>query len=189
MIELTCNTKDLIEALRRVWAPHSRRKKLIHTIQVSMEVYSDSLLFNAIGAISHVPCKRTSSTRYIVSVPLDHLYQVIKTYSTPEINISIADGKITCGTITFGGVSINQLDESEEHIRVDIPINYTDVDLLRLRSKYTEKDIIRNGLYIKLETAEHELSKNISKALKSLKKYGVTHTDIQQLIYHEYINT
>lgn len=182
-ITFISNTRELTEALHFVWAPHARKKKILPTIQVAIELYEDSLMLNAFGSISHVKCQRTSKEMWRVVLPLDYFYQVTKSFSKPEISISIEDDRVTCENFSFRGAIVTKLDIDQKNVLVQIPINFEPNDILALRAKYSIQDLTNNRLLSKVEKYEDELNTDITRALKFLSKYDLSHKDLVDLIY------
>lgn len=181
-IDFTSKTKELLNALHFVRHPHSKRKKVLYSIQVIMELYEDSYALNVLGAYSHGKCQRKSNKRWKINIPLDHFYQIIKSYPEEEIKIIFEDGKMICGKVKIGGISIKPFGEDDEIKNIELPINCTNNDLLKLRFNYSEKALLENGILGKVEQVENKLNEDLAKAHYHIKKYGILNKDLMELI-------
>ncbi|PCH67000.1 MAG: hypothetical protein COC01_06780 [Bacteroidetes bacterium] len=66
---------------------------------------------------------------------------------------------------------------------IQIPINYKDIDLLRLRHEgYTEEELEFNKITELIDTAEQSLKRKMAAAVSNLKEYGVKYEEIEGLV-------
>lgn len=91
----------------------------------------------------------------------------------------IEDGEMSIGSLTVGAKTT--FIEVERGLRtIDLPLNYTDLDLIFLKTgKYTKEELAFNNLNLIIELAERNLEKNIEKAARMLKMYGINKTELE----------
>lgn len=75
-----------------------------------------------------------------------------------------------------------QNNHPENKVTLDLPLNYTDLDILKLRNQTSEKQLEIVNAKRLIEQAEKRLEINIELAYKTLKDYGVNKNEIIQLI-------
>jgi len=74
--------------------------------------------------------------------------------------------------------------ENDEILRtIHLPINYKDMDLLRLETEgYTWQEVMFNNLGAQVISAEDNLKRNILLLYRKLSQYGVTREEIEGLV-------
>lgn len=66
---------------------------------------------------------------------------------------------------------------------IDIPMNYTIPDILRLSQKYTEEEIEFNKLTDAIQSAFKSLANDTKLVTSKLKKYGFSKMEIEKFIH------
>jgi len=181
-IAFTASTKELLDGLTRLRAVQTGGKKMMLYHYVDVDLYADSISLTCTGATLLVKCISENKDKKRVSVPLEHFYQIVKVYSKSEITVSFEGNKMTCGNVKIGGINIEELDNSSLPAYLNLPINYTDRDLLRLISKVDQKEKLSGGLSNLIAQAEVRLEQNISQALALLEQYGVSRKDLLEFV-------
>lgn len=90
------------------------------------------------------------------------------------------------GVVTFGGSSLEsdaiKIVHLENQPKIDLPINYSDLDLLRSESQYSFEELKRMNLFSKIDKARENLDRSIRAALSELSVYGLKYDDIEKII-------
>lgn len=179
-IAFSAVTKELLDGLTRLRAVQKGGKKTMLYLPVDLDLYADGISLTCTGATLLVKCLRENKDRYRATIPLEHFYQIVKAYPKSEITVSFEGNKMTCGNVTIGGIRISELPNPSTTSDLNLPINYTDKDLLRLKYNFEEK--VSGGLSNLILQAEARLDQNISKTLTLLGEYGVSSHDLLELV-------
>ncbi len=132
------------------------------------------------GALFEMPCVTRGTCKFTISVL--YLNDIIKTNKEEEIKIIVGEKSITLGKLTVPVQAIFFEDDTVLRT-IDLPLNFTDADLLRLnRSVYTAEELAFNKLEKKIAKASEALDTNMMKAESLLKKYGVNYADVVLMV-------
>ena len=123
-----------------------------------------------------------------VSLPFFYLYDIIEKSSKQLLEISIEKDQMTINSLTIG-VSTTFFEDDRILRTINIPLNYSDKDLLLLKKgRYTHEELEFNKLISKIEVAEINLEKNLEKAYQILKPYGLKKAELRSFI-SKYLST
>jgi hypothetical protein len=117
-----------------------------------------------------------------VTLPFFYLYDIIEKSKNPLLEISLSRNQMTINELTVGAVT--SFFEDDRILRtIDLPLNYTDKDLIMLKKdKYTQEELAFNKLIPEIEEAEKNLEKKIEQVYQILKLYGIKKADLKSLI-------
>ena len=117
-----------------------------------------------------------------VTLPFFYLYDIIEKSDKPVLEVSLGKNQMTINSLTIG-VTTTFFEDDRILRTIDIPLNYSDKDLLLLKkSKYTQEELAFNKLIPEIEEAERNLERNIEKAYQILKLYGIKKPEIKSLV-------
>ena len=180
MVTFKTNTKDLLQTLKQVkGAVHGKGAKARATT-CEITVIDNKASFAVPGAVFSLPCSTQGTCK--ATVPFLHFVEIIKSTQTPETEITITEDNLKAGIVTIRAKTIFFRDDLVLRT-IDLPINYTEGDLLRLvaSTRYTEKELEFNKLVSKIDRAQDSLKDNLFAAYKHLKQYGVTYEELEEL--------
>ncbi|MBK7037862.1 MAG: hypothetical protein IPH42_16350 [Bacteroidetes bacterium] len=85
------------------------------------------------------------------------------------------------GKFTLNNINIS-IAHVENIIKIDLPINYTLIDLLALKKYYSAEDLKANNLIKLINDAESIRDKSLHKALQQLKPFGFSYEELNSII-------
>ena len=132
------------------------------------------------GAIFTLTCKTKGVAK--LTIPFLYLWDIIKNHNSPDIAMIINKGEVTLGPVTF--MATTCFIEDDKILRtIQLPINYTDADLLRLTKQgYTQEELDFNRMTKMINDARKRLDDRIKKAAELFKDLGVTKEEIQVIV-------
>jgi hypothetical protein len=185
-IRLECGLVNIQEADKhhRVALPKSKKERAKAILEMNFKPQEVQL--SVIGAMYRL---RTSSGCYAkVLLPFVFFDTIVKDWKG-EVFVASFDN----GVITFGGSSLEsdaiKIIHPENQPKIDLPINYSDLDLLRSELQYSFKELERMNLISKIDKARENLDEAIRISLSHLSVYGIKYDDIEKLIMEKISNT
>lgn len=181
---LICKTSELNDAMKflSIAVPKNRRGKL-YSLEITIK--TNEVIFVAIGATRVLFCKCEGPVK--VSIPFLYFYDIVKNIKTFSTQIAISEGTMTIGNLTVKASTFFFNDDSILR-SIKLPINYSIVDILRLRDQYTPEEIEFNKMDILIKKTITEIDKDINLSYRTLKKYGVTSAEIRKLVHERILN-
>lgn len=177
--EFICLKKDAVSRISRMKKLTKSTSKKSATIEI--RVHPLYVTFHAVGFQEKLFCETKGVGAYTMS--LEYFLQLLKDTQGEKIHPQFKDNGMYLGGLFSKGVGYKiQCTHPENAVTLDLPINYRDVDLLRLRGKVTDEELELTNDSTIIEAAEERLEKNIHEALKVLKEYGVTKEDLINLV-------
>jgi len=117
------------------------------------------------------------------TLSLEYFFQVLTDYTGAVFSPTFKNGEMQAGGLFTKGLGFKiQNNHPENKVTLDLPLNYTDLDILKLRNQTSEKQLEIVNAKRLIEQAEKRLEINIELAYKTLKDYGVNKNEIIQLI-------
>jgi len=96
------------------------------------------------------------------------------------------------GVVTFSGSALEsdsiKIIHPENQPKIDLPINYSNLNLLQLEFQYSYEELDRMNLLSKIDKAKENLDESIRKALSALSVYGVKYDDLEKIVRGKIIN-
>ena len=175
----SCKTSELLKVLKFL---HVAIPKKVKSFQRIMEVTikTNEVIFVVPGASKTLNCTAKGPAKFTMSFP--YFYDMASTSLKSTSNISIGDyfmifngSTVHVETFFFQDYSILR--------SVDIPMNYTIPDILRLSQKYTEEEIEFNKLTEAIQVAFKSLANDTKLVTSKLKKYGFSQPEIEKFIH------
>ena len=180
MASFKIKTKDFLEILKRIKVAVGRRSPRSIATTCEITVKDGEVTLAVPGAIFSMLCETTGTCK--ISFSFLHFAEIIKDLKLPELEIKISEGEMKIHNVTI--LVKTTFFENDRILRtIQLPLNYTDGDLLRLTKEgYTWEELNFNKLTFKISQAEENLEKNKSSAFRLLKPYGVSFDDIEDLL-------
>lgn len=90
--------------------------------------------------------------------------------------------RVKDGLLAIGSSSFRCTWQSAWTAQINLPMNASMIDLLALRQRHTNEEIMQSGLTIAVKDAEVRRDRLITKAVKHLGGMGITESDIRRMI-------
>ena len=181
MMTIEINKKDLVKAIRHLKAVLPKDKNRAVKVMCDLKVSLNEVSFSVPGAV--FPLKAKNQDQFSTSFPFLYFMDVVKTTKEESIKINISERAINIQNSTISAKTTFFKKEKEVFRGITLPVNYTDLDLLRLREKgYNGIELEYNKLTEGINQAERKLEKNISYVYSRLKIYGVTREEVKELV-------
>lgn len=177
--EFTCIKKDAINRIARMKKIVKSTVKKSATVEIRIQPLF--VTFMTVGSQEKLFCDTKGFGAYTMS--LEYFLQLLKDAPGEKVNPQFKNDGMYLGGVFSRGVQYKiQSTHPENTVSLDLPLNYRDVDLLRLRGKFTieELELTNDGSII--DDAEERLNTNINLALKVLCEYGVNKSDLVTLV-------
>lgn len=175
----SCKTSELLKVLKFL---HLAIPKKVKNYQRIMEVTikTNEVIFVIAGASQSLNCTAKGPAKFTMSFP--YFYDMASTTLKPISYISVGDyfmifngSTVHVETFFFQDYSILR--------SIDIPMNYSISDILRLSLKYTEEEIEFNKLSEAIQIAFKSLANDTKLVVSKLKKYGFSQMEIEKFIH------
>ena len=178
---ILCKTSELRNVMKFLKKASPKRnfgKPYICEITVKTNV----AFFVTIGATMVLYCNATGPVK--VTIPFLYLFDIVENIRTFNTQISIAEGELTIGNVTV--IAKTFFFQDDTILRsINLPINFSVEDILRLPGQYTAEEIEFNEMNDLIKAANIEIQKDINKVLLILKKYGFTKVEIDKLVHEK----
>ncbi|MBL7847926.1 MAG: hypothetical protein JNL40_10685 [Cyclobacteriaceae bacterium] len=150
-------------------------------IQVEVTVTNGRIDLRSPGASFWLPATTSGSAK--ASFDLTHLIRVIGTYQTANLTIGIVPDKLFIGGYSFAARTTFFADDTILR-SVDLPANYTDLDLLLLEvsQMYTPQELAFHKVDSLIADARVRLEDAIDNAVAALKPFGISRKLVEGLV-------
>jgi hypothetical protein len=181
---ISCPTSDLKETLKflKRAVPKNSMAKLY---SCEMTIKTNVVFFVAIGATRVLYCNASGPAK--VTMPFLYLYDIVKRIRTFNTEIAIGNGVITIGKVTVNARTFFFQDDTILR-SINLPINFTVDDILRLPGQYTPEELEFNKLNDLIKRTNEDMAKEIRQVSGILRKYGFTHSEIENLVHEKIYN-
>jgi hypothetical protein len=178
---LTCQTSELQEILKflSVAIPKNKKGKLYNC---EITIKTNEVSFVVIGATKTIYCNATGPVK--VSLPFWYLNDIVRLITTYYITLDVSEGFLTIGKLTISTSTCFFQDDSILR-SVNLPMNYTVADLMRINDHYTPEEIAFNKLDVLIKNNVDTISQDVKKIAVILKKYGITVKDIKEFVFEK----
>lgn len=171
--------KELLSAL----TAFSRLTKSVNrkTTVIEVTVIDGGLILNIPGAELTAQAQTKGTAKF--STKLWYWADIVKSDDIDTLSCLVTDDTLRVSNTTFN-VQTTFFRDDNILRSIDLPLNYTYVDLYRLKhsGKYTEQEIAFNHLTERIEDSVLKIKADIDKAYLILKKYGFAKKDVSELI-------
>jgi hypothetical protein len=116
-----------------------------------------------------------------IIVPFVTLYAISKTETVSSLTFTFSHGSLKTQTISITSphILVNSLFTKKE---IDLPMNSTALDILRLRKKYTDAELLEYNMLSTVLRAEKKFEDDLFQVIGTLYQYGILRSDILELI-------
>lgn len=180
MISFSTNKKDLIKTLNSLKAILKGPIKKYLSVICEITVIDGKVKFAIPGCLFELECETEGTAK--AAIPFLYFYEIVKAHSKENIKFEIYESNMKCGNIKFKADT--WFFPNDKILRtLDIPMNYKDLDLLKLRHQnYTEEELQFNKITRKIDEAEERLKTNLLNAYLILKDYNVSYEEIKKIV-------
>lgn len=114
-------------------------------------------------------------------VPFQMLYKLVLAETYPVFRVVVCPGELKSGTFSAKNenIKVTSFLASDE---INLPMNYTQMDLLALRYSHGATELANHGWLSKVNLAEVELEQALNAAHRKLRDYGVTYEELSELV-------
>ncbi|MHB8580001.1 MAG: hypothetical protein ACYDA4_09075 [Ignavibacteriaceae bacterium] len=179
MYSSTINYHPLLDALKKIQSVQLKTKKKRQDYFLELYFKPNKLEVSTIGISITVECKSSYYKKLIV--PFLSFQQLTHNINKEWIHIEFDDGYVVYDNRKIES-NLIKVEHPENHRKPSMSINYSKIELLSLRNRYSESELKMNNILNDLRSAESELAKNISMSVTVLNPYGITYDEIKDLI-------
>jgi len=181
MVTFKIDTKEFKSTLKKMQVAFPGRSRAVRKAAFcEITLKSNKLELIVPGILYTIPAI-TSGTAKIV-VPFFHLITLVNSYNNDFLEFSIVPGELNIDNFSLG-VKTTFFEDDSILRSIHLPMNYSDVDILRLLAKgYTQEELDFNRISPAIDKARKSLISNIKAAMKILQPYGVTQEDLKELV-------
>jgi hypothetical protein len=178
-IKLECGIDNIKEACKhlRVALPKSKKERAQAILELNFKPKEVHL--SVIGAKYRLHIESECFSK--VLLPFVILDTIVKDWKG-DVFIASFD----TGVVTFGGSALEsdsiKIVHPENQPKIDLPINYSDLNLLQLEFQYSLEELGRMNLLSKIDKAKENLDNSVRVALSALSVYGVKYDDIEKIV-------
>lgn len=148
---IKANARELLQALIQLKSSvkGSKAKALAATLEVT--VTDGKATFVLPGAAFAVNCETQGTAKFTIG--FIHFSELVKSQKTTKIEIKIGEQQLSIGIVTL--TAKTTFFETDRILRtIQLPINYTDADLIGLLDEgYTKEELEFNNIITKIEDA------------------------------------
>lgn len=178
---LTCKTIDLQEAMKflSTAVPMNKKGKLYNC---EITIKTNEANFVVIGAAKTIYCNSTGPVK--VSLPFWYFNDIVRLITTNYVTLNVSEGFLTIGKLTVSTSTCFFQDDSILR-SVNLPINYTIADLLKINDHYTLEEIAFNNLDVLIKKNMETIEQDVNKIAVILKKYGIGVKEINDFVFEK----
>ena len=178
-IILECNYDQVKAACKHLRAALPKGKRDRNSAILELNFKPKEVQFSIIGAMYHFPVESNSFVK--VLLPFAFIDSILKDWKGDNFLAVFKKG-----VVSYGGHAIEskriKIVHLENQTKFDLPINYSELDLLRLESVHSSEELESMNLSGKIRKAREDLEEEISFVASRLSKYGVKREEIDTLV-------
>jgi hypothetical protein len=175
---MTCKTKDLLETLKFLKGVVPKNK-MGSKYNCEITFKTNQIDFVIIGASKTLYCNANGPAK--ISIPVLYLYDIVKTIKEYSTEVSAGYGFVEINHLRVYTWT-NFLEDDTVLRSVNLPINFTPADIVKLPEKHTNEELDFNNLTTIYYKTFRTLSTDIKSVHEKLKKYGFTLEEINLII-------
>jgi len=181
MTTLTIGKIPFLETIKRLKVGMNLRSKKARETICEITVTDANVKLAVPGITYNVSCITEGVAKF--TMPVLYLNDLIKCHEGKTVTIHINPKGIKIGDF-FVNVPVSLIEDDKILKTIDIPLNYTDRNILNLlKMGYTQEELAFNKVNKKIADVKKRLDENIEKAFIILKPYGVDKEGIKTLAY------
>ncbi len=172
--------REFIRMIRQLKRPALIKSKEFHFVKCDLFVGPNQVTMCLPGSQIYLDCETIGKCR--ASFYLRDVYEAIKYNKNEMINIAISLTTIHVNNITLTSSTI-ELSAYSKKSDLEIPLGFLKKqdDFFEQKNEHLVKDYI--SLHNKKSFYRLDIEMDVVKAMVFLKNYGVTQSEIQQLVY------
>jgi hypothetical protein len=178
-IKLECEYPDIKAACNHLRVALPRNKKERATVILEINIKPEEITLSIIGASYKIKTETGIYTKILF--PFVYLDTIVNDWEKMIFVLKIDDGFIQHGGSVLESTAIRVI-HPENQKKMDLPMNYSNLDILRLEFRYSLDEIRRMNLLEKLDKAKEELYKSVKSATAELSAYNVKYDDIEKIV-------
>lgn len=180
MISFSTDKKGLLDTLKNLKAVLKGPVKKYLSVVCEITIINNKVIFAIPGCQFELECDTEGTAKAAISFLYFH--EIVKAHSKKKIKFEFTEGYIRTDSTKFKADT--WFFPNDKILRtLDIPVNYKDLDLLRLRHQnYTEEELQFNKIIKKIDDAEERLKTNLIEASLILGNYGISFEEIRNLV-------
>ncbi len=181
-VGFTCATRELVDKVSKLRSLQKGVKRKKATIEI--RVQPQYVSFHTLGGTVKLLCPTKGWGSYTLS--LEYFYMILTDYSGDVFSPKFIDeGMEVGGLFTRGLGCAIEATHPENQPTFNLPINYTDVDILALPRKYTLPELKLTNAQLLVVEAEACLEERIRLAHKHLEPYGITIDELTRYVWRK----
>lgn len=178
---MICKKSELLDALIFLNRAIPKTTKAT-SYNCEITVKTNEIDIVVIGASRIIYCNATGPGK--ISLPFLYFKDIVKQVKTQNITIEVDEGLMTIGNLTVEVETCFFHDDSILR-SINLPINYSVSDLLKMKTHYTPEELRFNKIDVMINKIFEKIDKDIDKIAVPLKKYGITRNDIETFVYEK----
>lgn len=177
-LRFTAAKKEILKTMKivKTGLPKGGRKK---EINIELQIGMNKVVMEIPGVSFEFYGKTVGLGKAFL--PFLQFESMVKDSGVEEITVIVEAGKARVGKFTASNPAIT-ISHVENIISIDLPVNYTLIDLIALKHRYSLEDLMANNFIKLIEDAEEKREANVHKALQLLKPFGITYEDLNFVI-------
>lgn len=179
MISFKCKTTDIQLSFKNLRPALPTSKNQLVKLICEFEFQINNLNIAIPGA--NVTCNIESFNVAKAFIPYLIVKGILADWEKEMFAVTIENGKIFGGTINVESPMI-KIVHPENQRKIDLPINYRAIDILKMREAYSVDELERRNMLELLEKYEEELSNDIREISDITEKYNLKYEEVKNLI-------
>ncbi len=133
------------------------------------------------GSKSAVNCQAWGPARFVIG--FEHFILLVNDRPRIKTKVVVGDDFMTINDSVTVTVQTWYFKKDTILRTIDVPVNFTIIDILKLGERYTKEEIEFNKLKGKYEKAHNDLYVRIEKIKRLMKEYQLKEKDVEEAIY------
>lgn len=178
-IGFNCPNVEIIDKIKRLRSLVKPRLRKSATLEIRIQ--PQHVTFHIPGGEVKLYCSTKGWGSYTLS--LEYFYMILTDYTGTVFAPTFKDGEMQAGGLFTKWLGFKiQNTHPENKPTLELPLNCSDVEILKLRNKMKSDQINITNAEVLIKKAELKLEKDIATAHKALSIYGVNLEDIKGIV-------
>lgn len=175
------NRKDFSKALRKLLSIEDAGKKKESTLEVT--VIRNYIILVIPGVELRLEAYTIGSAKF--TIRLWYMAEIVRSEPEGLMHVDLNDNRMYIRNSSFGVCTT--FFENDRILRsIELPVNYTETDLLKLllSGRYTEEELNFNLLDAAARAAMEKTIREFGKFARLMKKYGFERKEVETLVFN-----
>ena len=175
------NRKDFSKALRKLLSIEDAGKKKESTLEVT--VIRNYIILVIPGVELRLEAYTKGSAKF--TIRLWYMAEIVRSEPEGLMHVDLNDNRMYIRNSSFGVCTT--FFENDRILRsIELPVNYTETDLLKLllSGRYTEEELNFNLLDAAARAAMEKTIREFGKFARLMKKYGFERKEVETLVFN-----